>query len=119
MSRSPIDLLVTHKTLSMMSTVSGSELTDYILQKEDIPFLKNVCTKVHPDLADRIDKLCTNLDIRKRQFCEYAFVEALNKAEKIMEDEGLFDYLSEFQEDVKKMKEEEKSSTEDQKELSL
>lgn len=119
MKRSPIDALITEKTLSFMSTANSSEVLEYTLENSETPELKNLCTKVHPELAKRIDNLCNNLDIRKRQFCEYAFIEAVEKAEKIIQDEGLIEYLSEIQDQSKKMKGVEKASSEKQEELSL
>lgn len=56
---------------------------------------KNVCAKVHPDLSKQIDDTCAILGINKRRFLEAAFIDALDRAHRIMEDEGLMDSLRE------------------------
>lgn len=91
--RTPIDRLVTYNTLRHMD--GNSFLLDQLLEKDDSVPLKNVCAKVHPDLADEIDGICGLLSISKRSFLEAAMIEAINKAKEIMEREGLHEYLQE------------------------
>ena len=95
MARSPLDALVTEKTLSRISVARNAQIVDLIASgrietSEPLP-LKNVCAKVIPELADEIDEICGLLDISKRAFIEAAFLEAVSKARSIMEAEGLFE----------------------------
>ncbi|KVE52961.1 hypothetical protein WI94_19305 [Burkholderia vietnamiensis] len=53
--------------------------------------LRNVCTKVTPELADRIDAAVSLLGVSKRRFLEAAFIEALLKVEDLMRAEGVGD----------------------------
>lgn len=94
--RSPVDALVTEKSLSLVSVSHGSAVLDLVVDgaiESNLP-LKNVCAKVAPELSDEIDKICHLLDISKRRFLEAAFIEAVQKAHAIMDAEGVFDAIS-------------------------
>lgn len=93
--RTPLDALVTEKALNLISVSRNLAILDLIADdkvEHNVP-LKNVCTKVHPVLSDQIDEICGLLSISKRQFLEAAFIEACNKAEAIIEAEGVYEYL--------------------------
>lgn len=94
--RTPLDLLVTSATLHQLSVHRNTAILDLIAedQLEHSVELKNVCAKVSPQLSDRIDEICSLLDIRKRSFLEAAFIEACNEAERIIKDEGLYAALT-------------------------
>ena len=101
MARSPLDALVTEKTLSRISVARNAQIVDLIASgrietSEPLP-LKNVCAKVIPELADEIDEICGLLDISKRAFIEAAFLEAVSKARSIMKAEGLFEKLNQWE----------------------
>lgn len=94
--RSPIDALVTEKSLSLIATSGNRDFLDLVLDgpiDANLP-LKNVCAKVSSELSDEIDKVCDLLNISKRQFLEAAFLEALSKAHSIMESEGVHEALN-------------------------
>lgn len=102
MARSILDALVTEKTLSLISRSSAAAIVDLVADgspavvlshPDELP-LKNVCAKVAPQLSDKIDEVCGLLGISKRRFLEAAFIEAVQKAEAIMEAEGLWEALS-------------------------
>lgn len=89
--RTPVDLLITSAVLKEMapSRISDSML-DSVLESH--PQVKNVCAKVSIQLSERIDGIVARLDISKRSFLEAAMIEACNKADSIIESEGLDDY---------------------------
>lgn len=95
MRRSPLDHLVTQKTLESMDT--NGFLLDAIAEDTLVHNveLKNVCAKVHPELAAEIDNICGLLGISKRRFLEAAFVEAINQAKAIMDREGFHEWMAE------------------------
>lgn len=96
--RTPLDALVTEKSLRIVNGFDNSMLIDSMLQDKDydasLPF-KNVCAKVSSQLSDEIDSICGLLDISKRRFLEAAFIEAVQKAHRIMKDERVFESLDE------------------------
>lgn len=55
--------------------------------------IKNLCTKVPAALVLEIDNLCESLGIKKRDFCEAAFREAVARSHQIIEETGLTDAL--------------------------
>lgn len=104
MKRTPLDALITQKTLEFMSSRSDF-LLDLVVDhhEADLPVqIKNVCTKVAAPLADEIDEVCGMLGVSKRSFLEAAFIEAVIKAKAIMEAEGLDDYIEEMAQEQKK-----------------
>lgn len=86
MKRSSIDSLVTEKALAILNGHDNSSVIDLI--SSDLPEVKNVCAKLSVKLSDDIDQVCDFLDISKRVFIEAALVDALSKANQIIEDEG-------------------------------
>lgn len=96
MARTPLNALLTEQSLHLLSVHRGTAVLDLIASDsvEHNFELKNICAKVHPQLADRIDHVCTLLDISKRRFLEAAFIEACDMAESILEAEGVNDFLA-------------------------
>lgn len=95
--RSNIDSLVTEKALSLINGSSSDGVLDHILEGDDgfslrtaepLP-LKNVCAKVSVQLSQKIDHVCDFLSISKRRFLEAAFLDALEKAHAIIDQEGV------------------------------
>lgn len=87
--RSPLDLLVTARVLSMLANPAGHDaVVDAIIMKTDGAGTKNVCARVSEELAADIDDVVNALGISKRVFLEAAFIEAVNSAQAIMEREG-------------------------------
>lgn len=66
-------------------------------QAEKLP-VKNVCAKMHVDLCKRLDDTVSLLQISKRKFIEMAIIDALDKADSILEETGVSDYLEELAE---------------------
>lgn len=94
MKRTPLDALVTSSALSAMA--SGSDVVDFFedSELEAAVEIKNVCAKVSVGLSDKIDEICAILNIRKRLFLECAFIEAVQKAEAILEAEGFYEHFA-------------------------
>lgn len=93
--RSPIDALVTEKSLNIVSGSGNADLFDHlgVIEKAESGLIKNVCAKVSTDLATDIESLCDVLGISKRRFLEAAMLEAVAKAKAIMDAEGVWDAL--------------------------
>lgn len=99
--RTPLDSLITERSLTLINQTNlidvmlSGALTEVLKEGEtsQLPQLKNVCAKVSADLSDKLDYICGILDIHKRSFIETAFIDAILKAEEIMENEGIFDCL--------------------------
>lgn len=96
--RSPLQSLVTEKSLAFISSLGNPELVDQILEHADprsIPMpLKNVCAKVTVELAAQIDEVVDLLGISKRRFLEAAYIEAVRVSKEIMEAEGVYELLA-------------------------
>ena len=97
--RSPFDSLVTQKALAFLSSLDQPDLVDAMIDAGDSGGVstKNVCAKVSPALAAKIDQVAELLGITKRRFLEAAFVEAVRRAEEIMLQEGVYDALERFE----------------------
>ncbi len=92
------DQFIQYKSLDFKYSSSGAKLFDLIIedseQSEKLP-LKNVCAKLHIDLVERLDNTINSLDISKRVFIEYAIIEALNRADEIMNEVDITEFLRE------------------------
>ena len=70
--------------------ILGLMLFDSLLEKNPDAFpVKNVCAKLSVQLSDRIDEVCDLLGVSKRKFIETALVDALARADGIIEREGV------------------------------
>jgi Asp-tRNA(Asn)/Glu-tRNA(Gln) amidotransferase B subunit len=89
------DDLIRYKALNLKYISSGSNIIDLVDKGSisgEIP-MKNVCAMITQELFDDLTNTCGLLDISKRQFIESAIIEALSKAQSIMNAEGLPEYL--------------------------
>lgn len=93
--RTPLDMLVTHASLSHMVQKDVFHLFEDELEASGQ--CKNVCAKVSVQLSDEIDNICGLLNISKRKFIEAAFIEAITKAKAIIDAEGVYEYLEDCQ----------------------
>lgn len=93
MARSSFNALVTEKSLRIYN---GYDTAEFLTKASEELALKNVCARVHPELAERIDQIVGLLEISKRRFLEAAFIEAVEQAERIMREEGVFDRIGEI-----------------------
>ncbi|MDP1651690.1 MAG: hypothetical protein Q8L56_03110 [Rhodocyclaceae bacterium] len=99
MKRTPLDALITLHALTFIRP--RGDFLDLIPDEEleGKYEIKNVCAKVSAKLSDEIDSICGLLNIRKRQFLECAFIEAIEKANSIIEAEGVEDLLGKLSEE--------------------
>lgn len=94
--RTQFEELILCKALAFKNAQNNGDLLDMLVsqQIENNVELKNVCAKVVPQLADKLDEVCGLLSISKRRFIESALIEALKKADDIMQDEvDIFEHM--------------------------
>jgi len=87
---------IQHKSLSFKFNNSGI-LMDAIIEddKENKLPIKNVCAKLHVSLVERLDTTLSTLSVSKREFIEYAIIEALDRADEIMDEVDVTEFLRE------------------------
>lgn len=93
------DDLIRYKALHLKYVSDNQGLLDYVISGDfqveaNIP-MKNVCAMITQELFDDLTSTCGLLDISKRTFIESAIIEALAKAQNIMDAEGLHQHLAE------------------------
>lgn len=89
MKRTCIDSIVTEKALRIVNGFDNGKLLDLMAEDPDYQLpLKNVCAKLSVPLSDEIDRICGLLDVSKREFIQAALVDAIRKANEILEEEG-------------------------------
>ena len=87
--------LIRYKALHLKYVASNSNVMELLAEdkfEHTVP-MKNVCAMVSQQLFDDLTSKCELLDISKRSFIEAALIEALEKAEKILEEERVFEYI--------------------------
>lgn len=94
MSRTPLNRMLTERVLTRTMTPIGGvgqTLIELMLEntREGAEY-KQLCAKISPQLMERLDQITGILDIHKRAFVEAAIIEALQQAERIMEEEDFF-----------------------------
>ena len=79
-----------YRVLAFKYSLRNEELTDKIISEsgDQIP-LRNVCAKLSPELADRLDSMVSVLGISKRLFIERALIEALDQCDEIIDAHGV------------------------------
>lgn len=83
-----------YKALGLKFALENSDLTDAVIESGNAPIpLRNVCAKLTPQLADRLDQTCSHLGVSKRQFIERALIEAMDQADNAMQECGVWDAL--------------------------
>lgn len=91
------DKLIQFKALSHIYG-HGADFADRLLDPsntEQVEKLKmrNVCALISVPLFERLESSCALLDLTKRQFIEAALIEALDKADLIVQEEGVFEHF--------------------------
>lgn len=85
------DEILTLKALQLKSTISGrgnSDLVDHVIASnpDDIKkSLRNICAFISPELFERVETVCTNLEMPKRQIVEMALIDFIDKVDLIMD----------------------------------
>lgn len=98
--RTPLDALLTERALHFVTTRHNPDLVEAIIDHTEHSDLhqariKNVCAKVSVNLSNSIDEVCALLGVQKRRFLEAAFMEAVERAHSILEEEGVYELLTE------------------------
>jgi predicted DNA-binding protein len=76
------------KALTSGQSFSGRLMDQLIEQSEGKVEVRNMCAKVAPELYERLEQVCSLLDMTKRQFIEAAVNDACSKAEDLIERHG-------------------------------
>lgn len=96
MKKSYLEQILVHKSLDFQLKGSGF-LTDHFLSEpghENIKSqFKNVCAHLPLSLVDRLESTLGLLQISKRQFLTAAIIEALDKADIVMDEWGVGEYI--------------------------
>jgi len=68
------------------SSTPGALLDEVIRQNPDEAKaqLRNICALISPQLFEKVENLCSTLDLSKREFVEMALVEFVELAEKVL-----------------------------------
>lgn len=107
MKKSILEQKLTYKALGFILDDSGSFIDQALENKvfaRDHHF-KNVCAMISQPLTERLENTLGLLHMSKREFLEAAIIEALDKADLIMEECGVDDYLEGLAEQQAKTKE--------------
>lgn len=84
-----------YKALARKFSLQNTEFSESLIESGVYPAiqLRNVCAKLTVELADRLDRTCSNLSVSKRQFIEVALIEAMDQADSALNDCGVWDEL--------------------------
>jgi len=96
--KSVLEEILTLKTLSAKHGRDSGKAMDMVLSDPSNQDalkgkVKNVCAALHMPLVERLEDTLGILDMTKREFFELAIIEALDKADLIIKDSGLFEHL--------------------------
>lgn len=88
-----LDELIQLQVLKRKSEVGGgsgrSSIKERLLNGEEPhPQLRQMCAKVSIELHNDVENICTVLDLSKREFIEQAVIEAVRRAEEVIERSG-------------------------------
>lgn len=81
-----------YRALDLKFSLQGVDIADAVIESgaEPIP-LRNVCAKLTVELAERIDRTAANLGVTKRQFIERALIDAMDQADAMLTEVGVWD----------------------------
>lgn len=100
---------IQYHALHLMYGVNGGKIAESMLAADPTLAekikLRNVCALIPNDLFERLESTCGLLDISKREFIQSAIEEALDLADKVMEETGLDDHLEALAQEQAKAKE--------------
>jgi hypothetical protein len=100
---------IQYHALHLMYGMSGTKMTESMLASDpslaEKIKLRNVCALIPNEVFERLEATCGLLDISKREFIQAAIQEALDLADKVMEETGLDDRLEAIAQEQAKAKE--------------
>ncbi len=94
------DEILTLKALQLKSTISGrgnADLVDHVIAAnpdEIKKSLRNICAFIAPQLFERVETVCSNLQMSKRQVVEMALIDFMDKVDSIMDKVDPFDGIA-------------------------
>jgi nucleoside 2-deoxyribosyltransferase len=84
--------LLMYKALHFKQASRNDVVVELLLDHEENKTqTKQLCAKVSPQLATRLDEACNLLDISKRRFIEAAIISALDQADRVVASINIFD----------------------------
>lgn len=93
-----------YRALHHMYGMSGNKIAESMLAADpalaEKVKMRNVCALIPNDLFDRLEGTCAFLDLSKREFIQAAIEEALDLADKVMDETGVnahYDAMAEDQ----------------------
>lgn len=95
--------VIRYKALALKSTISGSGTGDLFqnLDLSELPSMKNICATIHISLFEKVESVTTLLNISKRQFVEHALIEAVERANSIINQVNPMEFADEYQKEFK------------------
>lgn len=80
------------------SGISGTFLDAVLAQNPDVAAkaMRNICALISPELFDKIEQFCKNLELSKREVVEMALIDFMEKANNIMDEVKPFENVSEL-----------------------
>lgn len=76
------------KLKSLNSGANMGRLIDAAIDQGELPQLRQMCAKVHPEMYERLEQVTNLLDMSKREFIEGAVADALARAEEAIARSG-------------------------------
>jgi L-amino acid N-acyltransferase YncA len=90
------DEIIQLQVLKLKASHHGSSLGGLLLEdaieRGQVPELRQMCAKVHPELHDRLEHVTSLLGMSKREFIEGAVADALIRAQEMIERAGVLDH---------------------------
>ena len=101
MTRSRIQSIATEKVLAEINQSGFQDLIDAYVEQTQVGLqMKNVCVKLPLDLVGSMENLCEFLNINKRQFIQAAIFDAISQIERVIDAEGLHDFVRELDQEA-------------------
>lgn len=76
------------KLKALQQGANMGRLIDHAIDQGDLPQLRQMCAKVHPEMYERLEQVTNLLDMSKREFIEGAVSDALARAEEAIARSG-------------------------------
>lgn len=93
------DEVIQLQVLKLKAVQQGANmgrLIDAAIDQGELPQLRQMCAKVHPEMYDRLEQVTNLLDMSKREFIEGAVADALLRAEDVISRSGALDAQGEL-----------------------
>lgn len=94
---------IEYKALDRMYATENDAILGMVLRDSDTgeavkSQMRNVCALISQELFDSLENMCGLLEISKRKFIEGAVIEAIDQANRIVEEVGLFEHYASLDE---------------------